>query len=259
MAEKTVQQQYNDVYGGHCDEGLVARIEARLRRELSDEDTAWITQWRTAKSYAEILKLNCAFLRGDQELNPIHMGPPYAETTPSIPTLIRLHEYGLLTIASQPSKTEEPEWAQCACCPKWSWFSCRQRAFLTFLLPQSGDLIQAEEWGKFLVQLLDDDRVHLAFFSGETGFHNFPEEWATHENKRADTMEGIEDAEAHYKQVFQFDDTDIIKHFATETNVMEAAKAAVVSVLAKSWDQEDLPAVVEEAAIGSGMKRTFAL
>ncbi|KAK5691131.1 hypothetical protein LTR97_011783 [Elasticomyces elasticus] len=233
MAEKTVQQKYNEVYGGHCDEGLVARIEARLRRELSDEDTAWIMQWRTAKSYAEILKLNCAFLRGDQELNPVHMGPP------------------------QPSKTEEPEWAQCACCPKWSWFSCRQRAYLTFLFPGPGELVTEEVFGEFVGHLMSDPRIYVTFCRGKTGFGRIPENWETHEHKKADTVEGVKDAEARCEQAFELEDPDILKHFSTETKVMDKVDPFQVCVLATSWDEDDLPGVVEQAVIASGVKRIF--
>ncbi|KAK3617927.1 hypothetical protein LTR56_024974 [Elasticomyces elasticus] len=258
MSENTVQETYDALYNGHCDEGLVRRIEARKRGEFSDEDLASIMEWRTAKSYADIIKLNCAFLVGEREFSPYHMGPPYAETTPAIPTLIRLHDYGILTTNSQPSKTVGPYWKQCNCCPKRSWFQSRQRAFLTFLIPSPGELITTTDLAMFLCRIGGDDRIVTVCFNGEATLDPLPEQWETHENRKADTPEGIADAEPACVPAINPEDPDAIVHFATDTNVMETVNPFLVSVLATSWDEDNLPGVVEQAAIASGLKRIFA-
>ncbi|KAK5717965.1 hypothetical protein LTR15_008808 [Elasticomyces elasticus] len=245
MSEDTVQERYNRLYGGHCDEGLIKRIEARKRGEFSEEDLASITEWRTAKSYAVIIKLNCAFLVGEREFSPYDMGPPYAETTPAISTLIRLHDYGILTTNSQPSKTVGPHWKQCICCPKRSWFQSRQRAFLTFLIPSPGELITATDLAMFLCRIGGDDRIITLVV-------------AITDVRQADTLEGIADAEPDCVQAINPVDPDAIVHFATNTNVMETVKPFYVSVLATSWDEDNLPGVVEQVAIASGLKRIFA-
>ncbi|KAK4957633.1 hypothetical protein LTR10_005600 [Elasticomyces elasticus] len=258
MSEDTVQERYNRLYGGHCDEGLIKCIEARKRGEFSEEDLASITEWRTAKSYADIIKLNCAFLVGEREFSPYDMGPPYAETTPAISTLIRLHDYGILTTNSQPSKTVGPHWKQCICCPKRSWFQSRQRALLTFLIPSPGELITATGLAMFLCRIGGDDRIITVCFNGEDTLDPLPEQWETHETKKADTLEGIADAEPDCVQAINPVDPDAIVHFATNTNVMETVKPFYVSVLATSWDEDNLPGVVEQVAIVSGLKRIFA-
>lgn len=39
---------------------------------------------------------------------------------------------------------------------------------------------------------------------------------------------------------------------------MDHAQPLIISVLAKQWVEEDLPGLIEEAAIRSGLERVFA-
>lgn len=150
------------------DPGLIDRIEKRKKLQLSPDDHATLKEWSEAKSYEDLLDLNRAFLRGDREICAYHMGPVYFETMPSLPTLLRLHDFGILTTNSQPSKVSGPEYDQCSCCPKVSWFWTKQRAFLSFLIPTDDNRIPLAIQNNFIKELMFDSNF---VSSTNGGFH----------------------------------------------------------------------------------------
>ncbi|KAK4543671.1 hypothetical protein LTR36_005316 [Oleoguttula mirabilis] len=252
--------KYGENYGDNCDPGLAARIEKRMNGQISADDFAVLKEWREAKSYKEILALNVAYLRGEREICPYQYGPAYAETTPSLPALIRLHGLGILTQNSQPSGTTGPEYGQCNCCPKWSWFWTKQRAFLSFMIPRDVGRIPVEVEKKFIAELMHDSNVFTSIYNGVRLIHNFPEEWETHLAKKADSKVEIEsDPEVTYRQIIKLDDSCATVPFATETDVMSKAQPLVIHVLARSWEEQDLVGLVEKAAERAGMNPVYAV
>ena len=46
-------------------------------------------------------------------------------------------------------------------------------------------------------------------------------------------------------------------HFRTYAKILETVRSLIVHGLAKSWDEQDLPELVEKAAIGAGVDRMY--
>ncbi|KAK5123069.1 hypothetical protein LTR85_003265 [Meristemomyces frigidus] len=250
---------YGKNYADGSDPALLDRIGKRMRGQLSAEDHAVLKKWYDAKSYEDILNLNRAFLRGESEISPYHMGPIYAETTSSLPTLLRLHDLGILTTNSQPSKVTGPEYDQCNCCPKWSWFWNKQRAFLSFMMPKDVGRVPMTIEKKFIEELMFDSNFFVSLYNGVRVIDNFPKEWETHISKKADSKAELEsDLEVTYRKIIKLDDTSAIIPFATESGVLLKAQPLLVHVLARSWEEEDLVGLVEQAAKRAGMQRTYA-
>ncbi|KAK4902078.1 methylenetetrahydrofolate reductase (NAD(P)H) met13 [Elasticomyces elasticus] len=248
---------------GHNDLELASRCLTRMKGQFSQQDVAELNAWRYARSYADILDLNRAYLRGQVEICPYFFGPVYGETLPALPTLLRLHDYGMLSIDSQPARTIAPNWDQCHCCDEWWWFQSRQRAYLTFMIPKNKDLINPAELLRFIVHLTTDSRIYASVEDGKSGCTGLPQKWSTHKKKKARTAEAIDHAEAHYEQRLVLD-AKLASELAgrhlflfNETGALETAELFTVNVLARGWGEMDLPAVVEQAAIASGLKPAF--
>lgn len=62
--------------------------------------------WRSAKTYADLIQANCAFLRGELPQTPYHLGPIAPETIPLTGGLLELHGRGVLTTCGQPALRE---------------------------------------------------------------------------------------------------------------------------------------------------------
>ena len=68
----------------------------------------------------------------------------------------------------------------------------------------------------------------------------------------------FEDATYSISSVINIECTSLLKSFQPVANVLETVRPVVVHVLAQSWDESDLPGVVEKAAIKAGMERVYA-
>ena len=188
MAEETMPD--TNAHPSGRDELMVARAERRKGGEILDEDRETYVKWHTAKDYAALLRTNRAFLRDELEFSPYHKGPIYKETMAMMPALLRLHDYGMLTLGSQPHAVERVD-PQCDCC-KGKDAMITQLPFLSFLLPVKDPSIAKATVQQFAVELLTDDNCHVFFLKFEDRFMdscvehglrsicNFPEDWGTH-------------------------------------------------------------------------------
>lgn len=75
--------------------------------------------------------------------------------------LLRLHDYGLLTVGSQPSEHTEPHFR-----PAFNrlgrpegWYEFRQRAFVEFLMPTNGS-IPLKQVRHFCLSLAEHPDIH---------------------------------------------------------------------------------------------------
>ena len=59
-------------------------------------------KWALAPDYAELLDLNRRFLCRKLKATAYQNGGIYAETDALVPSLLRLHDFGILTTVSQP-------------------------------------------------------------------------------------------------------------------------------------------------------------
>ena len=197
-AKPTVQEGAVHEAGAKVEDDaeMQATVARRLNRDFSEEDLEVLDTWDNAADYADLLDLNRQFLRGELGFTCYHMGPIYSETQPMVPGLLRLHDFGILTLESQPSKTVGPTYEECKCCEDTYWQRTQHRAFITFLLPRSEDWVSVAELERFLIELMVDDRLYVSMLSSEgrcrrrgclrkpQSATSFPKKWFTHQVKK---------------------------------------------------------------------------
>ncbi|KAI7009809.1 hypothetical protein D0867_07959 [Hortaea werneckii] len=233
------------------------------------EQEAVMRDWRLAESFQELLDLNRKFLRGESKRSCYHSAPIFDETVALVPGLLRLHDYGMLTMESQPGTAPPPTWTKCPCCSDERWVQTQQRPFLMFIIPFH-DKVPEEVIRRFLVELLIDDNFYAHVWRDEGSCRwekcrkkirtasSFPQEWATHTRKEAEKKEDLASAELRHQQLLDLQCGCETTIFKTYDNVMEDANPLLVRVLAKSWEETDLQALVENAAIRAGVQPLYA-
>ncbi|KAI7237593.1 hypothetical protein KC330_g3074 [Hortaea werneckii] len=235
-----------------------------------EEHEAVKLEWKSAKSFQELLDLNRKFLRSESKRSCYHRAPIFNETVALVPGLLRPHDYGMLTVESQPSEDTAPTWEDCPCCPFEGWFQNQQRPYLAFVLPHE-DQIPKEVVQRFLVELLIDDDfyVHVWRDGGSCRWGNcrknirtassFPQDWTTNIRKQAKEKEGVASVTPTLAQRLDLQCGCQAEVFQTHDNVMEDARPLLVRVLAKSWEESDLQALVENAAVRAGVQPLYAV
>ena len=156
------------------------------------DDESLMAAWDNASSYSQLLHLNRHFLEGTMGFTPYYAGPIDKETRSMVPSLLRLHDYGFFTVSSQPSSKVELEKRPCLCCEEMTYHSGKQRAFLSFLLPQFLSKIDPLALKRFLADLITDDHFYASILSfdnlcrsggcvSKPKFESsFPDKWETH-------------------------------------------------------------------------------
>lgn len=66
-----------------------------------------MNQFADAKTFQDLLELNKKFLKKEIPATFYNLGEIDDETIPLVPALLKLHDYGVLTIGSQPAVIEE--------------------------------------------------------------------------------------------------------------------------------------------------------
>ncbi|KAI7471147.1 hypothetical protein KC351_g12275 [Hortaea werneckii] len=233
------------------------------------EEEAVMRDWRLAESLQELLDLNRKFLRGERKRSCYHSAPIFDENVALVPGLLRLHDYGMLTMESQPATAPPPTWVKCPCCSDERWVQIQQRAYLMFIIPYQ-DKLPEDLIRRFLVELLIDDDFYAHIWHDEGSScrwgkcrknirtaSSFPQDWATHTRKEAEKEEDLASAELRYQQLLDLQCGCETTIFATYDNVMEDASPLLVRVLAKSWEETDLQALVENAAVKAGVQPLY--
>lgn len=64
-------------------------------------------KWQNAANYADTIRLNRSFLCGETRSTVYHCGPVFSETLPLVKGLLRLHDFGILTLEGQPQLQEK--------------------------------------------------------------------------------------------------------------------------------------------------------
>jgi len=247
-------------------------------------------QWASVEEYNDFLELNRAFLNGEVKLSCYHMGPIYQETKAMLPGLLRLHDYGMLTFESQPSKFIERTTEDCPCCGEEKYVETQQRAFITFILPYENNNISQKAMYRFLLELMIDDNFYVSILNFDRSCRfgrckknvriasSFPANWATHINisvrrtlqgrnveeelltyYQAPTKDELVDAIPRTRQWIDPECCCMLDAFRSDANVLENVHPLLVHVLAKRWEEQDLPGLVEKAAIRAGMEPAFAV
>lgn len=218
------------------------------------------------------------------------MGPIDDETKPLLSKLLCLHEYGFLTLQSQPSSSELHEGTNSQCANCMGFTSSRQRAFLTFMLPRGecpGEPLEAQSVKRCLDELVKDKHFYTSIASTQGACKRgscpkelvikstFPEDWETHRYKtvrfahvktmhmklissQAATEPELELAEEKTRKAFEHDCTCTLEGLKSSGATFERMNPYLIHVLAKEWKQVDLPGLVGAAADRAGMGPVYS-
>jgi len=119
--------------------------------EWEDKKCEVNEKWHDAESWLALVQLNREFIlqcqAGEDVETPYH-GPLDEETTKLIPGLLRLHEYRLLTVGSQPIENLGPH------LDDGFWNEEKQVPFLDFWMPHEGATTEA-----FISNLMNDSQL----------------------------------------------------------------------------------------------------
>ena len=158
---------------GH-DDTTLARVSRRLNGETLDGDESVYDKWKQAKDYGSLLGLNKAFLRGELDFALYHEGPIFVETKPLPASLLRLHDYGMLTVESQPWAIKRVlECDSCEfgyACANSKEYVVQQTPFLTFLFPENDSRISSSAIESFAAHLLANMAFYASIIKFEDGF-----------------------------------------------------------------------------------------
>ena len=149
----------------------ISKVTPRFHEFLTPEESQILEAkavrirelWKAAEDYSTLLCLNRAFLRSE-----ITAGLTYfllsEETKTLAEGLCRLHDYGFLTVESQPFESSGPQ----LCSPFFSsiyevnkptWNERCQKAFLYFWVPRSESATLLPALKRFCQKLIDHPRI----------------------------------------------------------------------------------------------------
>ena len=227
-------------------------------------------EWENASAdYLKILKLNRRFIRGELYCTPYHFAPLDEETNPLRANLVRFHDFGLLTINSQPFREADTpvqggSWFGCCPDPIPNAFSqWRQRPYVEFLLPSAH--IDPQQYRRFIDGLVGRDEIYTTYFLPEdtgTKLGNIPRDaHPVTTLRQALDLNLLEFAKwegftwVNSQPVAEWPAMD----YCNFNGKVAAGKPIEVMVAGKSWDEDpDILEIVLAEAEKAGMKPRFA-
>lgn len=125
--------------------------------------------YKSIQTYQDLLDTNVRFLNGQIGVTPYCAGPIDEETKPMRDDLLRLHEFGFVSVCSQPAEKNPPrfianKWIYNGrLCGNW-WVETRQRSFLEGYLPT--------KWvDKWLAFMRSEPDYYYAWYTLEEAEH----------------------------------------------------------------------------------------
>lgn len=219
-------------------------------------------RWEKAEDFATVICLNRSFLRGETRSTVYHRAPVDAETLPLVESLLRLHDFGILTHDGQPQLQENPELITLN--GKSFWYGRKQRAFLCLLVPRLEGPISSYSLQTFcdlllqhpsiITHILNDPRSAPAKIQSNTAEERYP---LTLE-RTATIVKKLERAEySVYTRIPGWIEEAEWPSFGCDA--IDRAWPLEITVAARRWNEPlDLEALVESLAVASGMGRAYA-
>ncbi|KAF2110284.1 hypothetical protein BDV96DRAFT_603885 [Lophiotrema nucula] len=138
------------------DTDRIPACESCQERRSEAED-----EWNNAASWEDLLNLNQRYLRNEIFASSSYTMPPDRETMLITPGLLRLHDYGIITIESQPELdyTEQSPWLG------GGWHRWVQKPWMMFLIPTEHDLVEKEKVRLLANKLLEDGKLTVSVWS----------------------------------------------------------------------------------------------
>lgn len=201
--------------------------------------------WDAARNFSELIALNRKFLSGQISEAPYHGGPIDEETIPLRPSLLKLHNFGLITISSQPYYY----WVDQS---DNGWAEIQQNPYLSFFM--SGRDVPYLEFFEKL-----KERVDIVVYAQELPlFRVLPGSHGAHvviRDRTANAEEDLEAAEWELGESICVNE-DVSEQFDWLCRKVE--KPVYFDVAAREFGPPiDLQRVIEEVAIASGLPQMY--
>ncbi|KAI4161661.1 MAG: hypothetical protein LQ342_004669 [Letrouitia transgressa] len=113
-------------------------------------------EWRSARSYEEILSLNRKYLRSLRTSTPYRLTRINPRTFPMVPRLFRLQDMGMLTYRGEPPRFES--FTEISSANRPAYKETNRRPYLEFLLPRT--ILQSD-----LTQFCNELLRHSALYT----------------------------------------------------------------------------------------------
>jgi len=243
--------------------------------------------WAAAPDWNTLLQLNLLFIRGEVDVSPSYPPLLKAETTPLVSGLVKLHEYGILTTRSQPSRDAS------GFITGLGWVEERERPYLYFELPTLHPEIPIDKVDTFVQRLFDDRELLVSAYSecdlyvkteastrmsrvapkagGRETYHFRTNASWTQEtvakSRVAETSKGLANEEWAIHTSFPFTSvaavlpTAMLCGSGKHCNNFEAAEAMrplAICIIGKSWDLDlNLQEIIRGHCEGAGLARVL--
>lgn len=210
----------------------------------------YLKLWRAAEDFSDLLVLNQKFLLGEIPETPYHCGPIDDETIPLVESLLRLHDFQLLTDNSQPYEHKRPfrlgdDWAE-----------YEQRPYVSFTMSA------LPGWDRELLALLRHQPDILVQASTLYPYELVPgsdKQVVVSRDRIAKTTKDLRSTT--WKPItMALTDVDISNEEFFCLDSLKRSKPVVFVVAAREWGPHlDLLGMIEDAAIDCGMPRMSRL
>ena len=232
--------------------------------------------WHEASSYADCLALSRAYLRDERRSNPLMAGSIQPETFPLVPGLLRLHDYGIMTLESQPHDDGGPivdhdydDWSL-------KWRQRVQRAWLSFLIPRTQNQLPLSNIDAFCEAILAHPRIMTRIVGvapssteapivsqnidsiDENGYCRISDvRMACTERELRNTAYELETVIPPWEKDCP-EGRWPVDWIDGDWPAVEATRPLEIDIVARDWDDDlDLQALVEQVAIKAGLRRVY--
>ncbi|KAF2229456.1 hypothetical protein EV356DRAFT_521087 [Viridothelium virens] len=247
--------------------GWKSEREIKAGKMTKEEWQKFEELWDSTETYSDVINLNMKFLRGDINYTPYHLGPLDPETEPLVPDLLKLHEYGVLTITGQPADYQFLRRTRSS----GSYFvQFEQRAVIEFLIPGDPEIVPQHSCKKFLELIKGESQwdvfIGSVYPEAKVLHCSLDDEGFTTTRKRkAATKEEIAEQDwkdcGHFKIPMDGPEIQSNQHWIKESvQLLRDMNLSNVILVSKDWDpQMEIEPRLVKLAEKAGMTTKFDL
>ncbi len=125
----------------------ISQVPLYDQKKINNSVVNDISRWLYVRNYTDLLKLNIQFIEGSIKETPYHHGPLENPSAELVKNLIKLHEYGILTVNGQEAICQNGLKLK----HNNEWCDVEQRGFLEFHVDYENKKL-AESFLKFIKQ-----------------------------------------------------------------------------------------------------------
>ncbi|KAF2662761.1 hypothetical protein K491DRAFT_724388 [Lophiostoma macrostomum CBS 122681] len=130
-----------------------------MERDCEQEYRQTEALWKEASCWEELVELSRRFIRGELRFTPGHLAPLCDESRPLVSGFLKLHDFGIITINSQPESYEICQ------ITSGQWSTGQQRPYLECVVPSRHPSISMGKLNNIIERLFDDPDLMVAVWS----------------------------------------------------------------------------------------------